>query len=200
MVEKFTSAWVYFTSLLRTFGASFCLIALGWLLLWKTCHYCFFRLCYFNVVYVFYVMRDSVICDTFYCIITLTAIYLNMCIYFLILLTQNYKLWESVLGLNVSFPSKNSWSNSKYKAGKKCMGFSLTSPGFLKLVQSISCKLEWYGQPVRLVRKASAGPTCFEGFWKNCESDDKVIGWERKKKIYFSIQTDEQSSFLNLHF
>ena len=38
------------------------------------CHYCFFCMYYFNVVHVFYVMRDSPTCDIFYCIIILKAI------------------------------------------------------------------------------------------------------------------------------
>ena len=29
------------------------------------CHYCFFRMCYFNVVHVFYVMSNSLTCNIF---------------------------------------------------------------------------------------------------------------------------------------
>ena len=39
-----------------------------------TCHYCFFCMQYFNVVHVFYVMRNSSSCDIFHCIIILKAI------------------------------------------------------------------------------------------------------------------------------
>ena len=37
-------------------------------------HYCFFCMYYFNVVHVFYIMRNSPSCDIFYCIIILKAI------------------------------------------------------------------------------------------------------------------------------
>ena len=41
-----------------------------------TCHYCFFCVYYFNVVHVFYVMRNSPNGDIFYCVIILKAFYL----------------------------------------------------------------------------------------------------------------------------
>ena len=83
------------------------------------CLYCFFCMYYFNVVHVFYIMRNSPSCDIFYCIIILKAICLipwklrnwniiyKKTLYRLYRYKNERQMSKRVISKNVSWLTKN---------------------------------------------------------------------------------------------